>query len=134
MGTIPARALYMTELEVTKSNVGTATFKLGYPEPTAAAVANAAAGLSAAMVAQLDWIPMDVVNQRLMVQGGDVGCPWWHNLFGPQSISRLLLPHSPCLLPSIFSISLHHRHEVNLCSFSGILCSKSEITTVGLLI
>ncbi|XP_010273965.1 PREDICTED: solute carrier family 25 member 44 [Nelumbo nucifera] len=68
MGTIPARALYMTALEVTKSNVGTATVRLGFPEPTAAAIANAAAGLSAAMAAQLVWTPIDVVSQRLMVQ------------------------------------------------------------------
>lgn len=73
MGTIPARALYMTALEVTKSNVGTATVRLGFPEPTAAAIANAAAGLSAAMAAQLVWTPIDVVSQRLMVQGGG-GC------------------------------------------------------------
>lgn len=71
MGTIPARALYMTALEVTKSNVGTATVRLGFPEPTAAAIANAAAGLSAAMAAQLVWTPVDVVSQRLMVQGGN---------------------------------------------------------------
>ena len=51
MGTIPARALYMTVLEVTKSNVGTATVKLGYPGPTAGAISNAVAELSAAMVA-----------------------------------------------------------------------------------
>lgn len=70
MGTIPARALYMTALEVTKSNVGTATVRLGFPEPTAAAIANAAAGLSAAMAAQVVWTPIDVVSQRLMVQGG----------------------------------------------------------------
>ncbi|GAB4842601.1 hypothetical protein Ancab_012576 [Ancistrocladus abbreviatus] len=69
MGTIPARALYMTALEVTKSNVGTATVSLGFPEPTAAAIANAAAGLSAAVAAQLVWTPVDVVSQRLMVQG-----------------------------------------------------------------
>nr|DAD44335.1 TPA_asm: hypothetical protein HUJ06_002565 [Nelumbo nucifera] len=68
MGTIPARALYMTALEVTKSNVGTATIRLGLPEPTAAAIANAAAGLSAAMASQLVWTPIDVVSQRLMVQ------------------------------------------------------------------
>uniref|UniRef100_F6HXY6 Midasin n=2 Tax=Vitis vinifera TaxID=29760 RepID=F6HXY6_VITVI len=73
MGTIPARALYMTALEVTKSNVGTATVRLGFPEPTAAAIANAAAGLSAAMAAQLVWTPIDVVSQRLMVQGGGGG-------------------------------------------------------------
>ncbi|KAK9149157.1 hypothetical protein Scep_007914 [Stephania cephalantha] len=69
MGTIPARALYMSALEVTKSNVGTATVRLGVPEPTAATIANAAAGLSAAMAAQLVWTPVDVVSQRLMVQG-----------------------------------------------------------------
>ncbi|KAK6911939.1 Mitochondrial substrate/solute carrier [Dillenia turbinata] len=71
MGTIPARALYMTALEVTKGNVGTGIVKLGVPEPTAAAVANAAAGLSAAMAAQLVWTPIDVVSQRLMVQGSN---------------------------------------------------------------
>lgn len=70
MGTIPARALYMAALEVTKSNVGTATIRLGLPEATAATFANAVAGLSAAMAAQLVWTPVDVVSQRLMVQGG----------------------------------------------------------------
>ncbi|KAL5579522.1 hypothetical protein UlMin_011964 [Ulmus minor] len=69
LGTIPARALYMAALEVTKSNVGSATVRLGLPEPTAAAIANAAAGLSAAMAAQLVWTPVDVISQRLMVQG-----------------------------------------------------------------
>ncbi|KMZ61978.1 Mitochondrial carrier protein [Zostera marina] len=68
-GTIPARALYMTALEVTKSSVGTATIRLGVPEPAAATIANAAAGLSAAMAAQIVWTPIDVVSQRLMVQG-----------------------------------------------------------------
>ncbi|XP_027336385.1 solute carrier family 25 member 44-like [Abrus precatorius] len=76
MGTIPARALYMAALEVTKSNVGTATVRFGLAEPTAAAVANAAAGLSAAMAAQLVWTPVDVVSQRLMVQDcSDSGNP-----------------------------------------------------------
>ncbi|KAH6793248.1 Mitochondrial substrate carrier family protein [Perilla frutescens var. hirtella] len=72
-GTIPARALYMTALEVTKSNVGTAATRLGLPEPSAAAVANAAAGLSAAMAAQVVWTPVDVISQRLMAQGGGGG-------------------------------------------------------------
>ncbi|XP_020224068.1 solute carrier family 25 member 44 [Cajanus cajan] len=70
MGTIPARALYMAALEITKSNVGTATIRLGFAEHTAATIANAAAGLSAAMAAQLVWTPVDVVSQRLMVQSG----------------------------------------------------------------
>ncbi|XP_022715214.1 solute carrier family 25 member 44 [Durio zibethinus] len=74
MGTIPARALYMAALEVTKSNVGSATVKFGIPEPTAATIANAVAGLSAAMAAQLVWTPIDVVSQRLMVQGSHPSC------------------------------------------------------------
>ncbi|XP_057771074.1 uncharacterized protein LOC130990860 [Salvia miltiorrhiza] len=72
-GTIPARALYMTALEVTKSNVGTTATRLGLPEPSAAAVANAAAGLSAAMAAQVVWTPVDVISQRLMTQGSRGG-------------------------------------------------------------
>lgn len=74
MGTIPARALYMGALEVTKSNVGNAASgHLRLSEASASAVANAAAGVSAAMAAQLVWTPIDVVSQRLMVQGGDCG-------------------------------------------------------------
>ncbi|PON95963.1 Mitochondrial carrier protein [Trema orientale] len=73
MGTIPARALYMTALEVTKSNVGTVTVRLGYSDTTATAIANAAAGLSSAMAAQLVWTPIDVVSQRLMVQSCSKG-------------------------------------------------------------
>ncbi|RZC49436.1 hypothetical protein C5167_017855 [Papaver somniferum] len=69
MGTIPARALYMTALEVTKSNVGPFVMKMGFSEGTAMASANAIAGLTAAMAAQLVWTPIDVVSQRLMVQG-----------------------------------------------------------------
>ncbi|KAL3497437.1 hypothetical protein ACH5RR_040169 [Cinchona calisaya] len=73
MGTIPARALYMGALEMTKSNVGSATVQLGLSEAYASTVANAAAGLSAAMAAQLVWTPVDVVSQRLMVQGACCG-------------------------------------------------------------
>ncbi|KAL6965754.1 hypothetical protein U1Q18_036809 [Sarracenia purpurea var. burkii] len=62
----------MAALEVTKSNVGTATVQLGFSEATAATIANGAAGLSAAMAAQLVWTPIDVVSQRLMVQGSPV--------------------------------------------------------------
>lgn len=69
-GTIPARALYMTALEVTKTAVGTATLRLGVAEPAASTAASAAAGLSAAVAAQVVWTPIDVVSQRLMVQGG----------------------------------------------------------------
>ena len=59
-GTIPARVLYMTALEITKSNVGSATVRLGFPEPTVAKIANVAAGLSSTMAAQLLWTPTEV--------------------------------------------------------------------------
>ncbi|XP_071710295.1 uncharacterized protein [Rutidosis leptorrhynchoides] len=71
IGTIPARALYMTALEITKSNVGNSTVKLGFSESAAATIANATAGLTASLAAQLVWTPIDVVSQRLMVQGND---------------------------------------------------------------
>ncbi|KFK26394.1 hypothetical protein AALP_AA8G242900 [Arabis alpina] len=69
LGTIPARALYMSALEITKSRVGQASVRLGFSETTAMAVANGAAGLTSAMAAQIVWTPIDVVSQRLMVQG-----------------------------------------------------------------
>lgn len=74
-GTIPARALYMTALEVTKSAVGAAASRLGVAEPAAAAAASAAAGLSAAMASQIVWTPIDVISQRLMVQGSQNPSP-----------------------------------------------------------
>eukprot|EP00249_Psilotum_nudum_P002003 c1481_g1_i1 orf=1-435(-) len=49
-GTVPARVLYMSSLEITKSNVGLAARQMGFAEPVATAVANAAAGLSASVV------------------------------------------------------------------------------------
>ena len=70
MGTIPARALYMSTLEITKTNVTSMATKVGgMSEHTAATVANAAAGLTASVAAQLVWTPVDVISQRLMVQG-----------------------------------------------------------------
>ncbi|CAN1120797.1 Solute carrier family 25 member 44 [Linum perenne] len=69
MGTVPARALYMSALELTKSSVGTTTISLGFSDTSAVAIANAAAGMTSAMAAQLVWTPIDVVSQRLMVQG-----------------------------------------------------------------
>ncbi|KAL6972681.1 hypothetical protein U1Q18_026854 [Sarracenia purpurea var. burkii] len=110
MGTIPARALYMTALEVTKSNVGTATIKLGIPEPTAAAIASAAAGLSAAMAAQLVWTPIDVVSQRLMVQGGDKlkipNAPPCKYLGGIDAFRKILNKDGPRGLYRGFGISI----------------------------
>ncbi|CAD6342489.1 unnamed protein product [Miscanthus lutarioriparius] len=72
-GTIPARALYMGALEATRSAVGPAALSLGAAEPAASAAAGAVAGLAAAVAAQVVWTPVDVISQRLMVQGNP--CP-----------------------------------------------------------
>ncbi|CDY52628.1 BnaC07g49540D [Brassica napus] len=74
LGTIPARALYMTALEITKSSVGQATVRLGLSDTTSMAVSNGAAGLASAVAAQVVWTPIDVVSQRLMVQGDLSSC------------------------------------------------------------
>ncbi|KAI4379950.1 hypothetical protein MLD38_006187 [Melastoma candidum] len=68
VGTIPARAVYMAALEVTKSGVGSAMSRLGFTDASAALVAGGAAGLTSAMAAQLVWTPVDVISQRLMVR------------------------------------------------------------------
>lgn len=105
MGTIPARALYMTALEVTKTNVGTATVSLGFTEPTAAAIASAAAGLSAAVAAQLVWTPVDVVSQRLMVQGGVASSPYKY-AGGVDAFRKILGTDGPRGLYRGFGISI----------------------------
>ncbi|KAK7325095.1 hypothetical protein VNO77_29173 [Canavalia gladiata] len=104
MGTIPARALYMAALEITKSNVGTATLRFGLAEPTAATIANAVAGLSAAMAAQLVWTPVDVVSQRLMVQGGSNSPP--HYVNGIDAFRKILRSDGPRGLYRGFGISI----------------------------
>ncbi|MCO5607555.1 hypothetical protein L7F22_061752 [Adiantum nelumboides] len=69
LGTIPARVLYMSTLEVTKSIAGESALTLGFSASTAATSANAVGGLAASVAAQLVWTPVDVISQRLMVQG-----------------------------------------------------------------
>ncbi|KAF5793411.1 putative mitochondrial carrier protein [Helianthus annuus] len=104
IGTIPARAVYMTALEVTKSKVGTSTVKLGFPEPTAAAIANAMAGLTAALAAQVIWTPIDVVSQRLMVQGNQYRSCRYMN--GIDAFRKILNTDGPRGLYRGFGISV----------------------------
>ncbi|KAJ1424504.1 Mitochondrial carrier protein [Sesbania bispinosa] len=106
MGTIPARALYMAALEITKSNVGTATLRFGLPEPTAATIANAIGGLSAAMAAQIVWTPVDVVSQRLMVQGGSSSSSQIQYINGIDAFRKILNTDGPRGLYRGFGISI----------------------------
>ncbi|KAL6551622.1 hypothetical protein OROGR_007776 [Orobanche gracilis] len=68
-GAVPARIIFLTALETTKVTA----FKLVEPfrlsEPTQAAVANGVAGMMASLCSQAVFVPVDVVSQRLMVQG-----------------------------------------------------------------
>ncbi|XP_051229519.1 uncharacterized protein [Lolium perenne] len=59
------RGFYMAAFEATKSSVGPAAVRLGVSEPAALAIASAAAGVSAAVAAQVVWTPVDVISQRL---------------------------------------------------------------------
>lgn len=68
-GAIPARIIFLTALETTK----VAAFKMVEPfklsEPSQAAIANGVAGMSASLCSQAVFVPIDVVSQKLMVQG-----------------------------------------------------------------
>ncbi|KAI3867418.1 hypothetical protein MKW98_017527 [Papaver atlanticum] len=68
-GAIPARVIFMTSLETTKA----AAFKMIEPfkfsEPTQAAIANGLAGMTSSLFSQAVFVPIDVVSQKLMVQG-----------------------------------------------------------------
>ncbi|XP_031395052.1 solute carrier family 25 member 44 [Punica granatum] len=68
-GAIPARIIFLTTLETTKI----AAFKMVEPfklaEPTQAAIANGLAGMTASLSSQAVFVPIDVVSQKLMVQG-----------------------------------------------------------------
>jgi solute carrier family 25 protein 44 len=68
-GAVPARIIFLTALETTKI----AAFKMVEPfklsEPAQAAIANGLAGMTASLFSQAVFVPIDVVSQRLMVQG-----------------------------------------------------------------
>ncbi|KAI0501120.1 hypothetical protein KFK09_016063 [Dendrobium nobile] len=68
-GAVPARIIFLTSLETTK----VAAIKMLEPfklsEPVQAAVANGLGGMVASISAQAVFVPIDVVSQKLMVQG-----------------------------------------------------------------
>lgn len=68
-GAVPARIIFLSALETTK----VAAFKLVEPfklsETAEAAIANGIAGMTASLFAQAVFVPIDVVSQKLMVQG-----------------------------------------------------------------
>lgn len=68
-GAIPARIIFLTALETTKVAAFQAVEPFKLSEPTQAAIANGIGGMLASLCAQSVFVPIDVVSQRLMVQG-----------------------------------------------------------------
>lgn len=69
VGSIPGRVLFLTSLEVSKDSVRKSTENFKIPEATRVAMANGAAGLISSLISEGYFVPLDVVCQRLMVQG-----------------------------------------------------------------
>jgi len=69
IGAVPGRVIFLTTLETTKIGALRITEKLNLSEPTQVAIANGVAGMMSSLAAQSVFVPLDVVSQRLMVQG-----------------------------------------------------------------
>lgn len=67
VGTLPARVVYMSALEMTKSTLRSVLSHWKISDITAAGTVNFIAGGTASMCSQFVYVPVDVVSQRLMV-------------------------------------------------------------------
>jgi hypothetical protein len=73
-GTIPGRTVYLTALELTKAAVQRNEALVEAMAPSAlAGASNFVAGGVASLATQLVAVPVDVISQRLMVHGADLG-------------------------------------------------------------
>jgi solute carrier family 25 protein 44 len=68
-GAIPARVIFMSVLETTKVYAFKMLEPFGLSGTTQAALANGLAGMTSSLFAQSVFVPIDVVSQKLMVQG-----------------------------------------------------------------
>ncbi|CAI0467611.1 unnamed protein product, partial [Linum tenue] len=69
IGSLPGRALALTSLEVSKDVTLKYLEKFDMPEATRLGIANGVAGMVSNLVSCGYYVPLDVVRQRLMVQG-----------------------------------------------------------------
>ena len=74
-GAVPARASYILALESVRQPAEGAARRLGADGATAVAAAHGCAGLSAAMVSMLVYVPVDVVSQKMMVTPAQSAAP-----------------------------------------------------------
>lgn len=70
-GTIPARSVYLTTLEVTKATVTRLGEHLDISSPALAGAASFMGGAAASASTQAVVVPIDVISQRLMMHGVD---------------------------------------------------------------
>lgn len=68
-GSVPGRAMFLATLEISKESTGRLLSGVNLPDATKAAVANSVGGLVSSLISELYYVPLDVVTQRLMVQG-----------------------------------------------------------------
>ncbi|KAG0463274.1 hypothetical protein HPP92_019343 [Vanilla planifolia] len=68
-GAIPARIIFLTSLETTKVSAIKIMEPFNLSEPLQAAISNGMGGMAASVLAQAVFVPIDVVSQKLMVQG-----------------------------------------------------------------
>ncbi|KAL3505571.1 hypothetical protein ACH5RR_030953 [Cinchona calisaya] len=69
IGALPGRVLALTSLEVSKHMMFKYTEGLYMPEATRVGIANAVAGMFSNLVSCVYFVPLEVICQRLMVQG-----------------------------------------------------------------
>ncbi|KAM7278313.1 hypothetical protein ACFE04_005447 [Oxalis oulophora] len=69
VGSVPGRVLALTSLEVSKDMMLRYTEGMGMPEATRVGIANGVAGMVSNLVSCAYYTPLEVVCQRLMVQG-----------------------------------------------------------------
>ncbi|GMJ08361.1 hypothetical protein like AT5G15640 [Hibiscus trionum] len=69
IGSLPGRILALTSLEMSKDMMLKYTQGWNMPETTRVGLANGVAGLFSSLISSLYFVPLDVICQRLMVQG-----------------------------------------------------------------
>ncbi|GMN55062.1 hypothetical protein TIFTF001_024176 [Ficus carica] len=69
IGSLPGRVLALTSLEVSKDMMMKYTQNLDLPVAARVGVANGVAGMLSNLVSCVYFVPLDVISQRLMVQG-----------------------------------------------------------------
>ncbi|GAV71642.1 Mito_carr domain-containing protein [Cephalotus follicularis] len=69
IGSLPGRVLALTSLEVSKDMMLKYTEGLDMPEATRVGIANGVAGMLSNLVSCVYYVPLEVICQRMMVQG-----------------------------------------------------------------